>query len=376
MKPIESLVRDNVKNLKPCVHGAEVLGAAEESGLLPQEILDFSSNVNPLGPSKRALDAAKSAFSQITAYPDSNSNELRQVIASHFGINRDNIVVGNGSTELMYLFAEVFMKKGDKAVLPAPTFGEYASAVCKTGGATKFVKLGKAFTVEPESFKRSMIGAKLVFLCNPNNPTSKLISTETLKDIIEVAVAQDTLVFLDEDFLEFVDAEKSLSMINKIGKYPNLFVLRSFTKIYGLTGLRVGYGIANPEIINVLSSAKIPWNVNCIAQTAAAAALKDEQHLQVTLELIRKEKAWLMVEFGKFSGFKFTAPDANFFFINVRKSGFTAAELKRKMLKQGILIRDCTSFNGLDEFYIRVAVKTHNENERMLSSFKRILKAV
>ena len=376
MKPIESLVRDNVKNLKPCVHGAEVLGAAEESGLLPQEILDFSSNVNPLGPSKRALDAAKSAFSQITAYPDSNSNELRQVIASHFGINRDNIVVGNGSTELMYLFSEVFMKKGDKAVLPAPTFGEYASAVCKTGGATKFVKLGKAFTVEPGSFKRSMIGAKLVFLCNPNNPTSKLISTETLKDIIEVAVAQDTLVFLDEDFLEFVDAEKSLSMINKIGKYPNLFVLRSFTKIYGLTGLRVGYGIANPEIINVLSRAKIPWNVNCIAQAAAAAALKDEQHLQVTLELIRKEKAWLMVEFGKFSGFKFAAPDANFFFINVRKSGFTAAELKSKMLKQGVLIRDCTSFNGLDEFYIRVAVKTHNENERMLSSFKRILKAV
>jgi len=376
MKPIESLVRDNVKNLKPCVHGAEVLGAAEESGLLPQEILDFSSNVNPLGPSKRAIDAAKSAFSQITAYPDSNSNELRQVIANHFGINRDNIVVGNGSTELMYLFAEVFMKKGDKAVLPAPTFGEYASAVCKTGGATKFVKLGKTFTVEPESFKRNMIGAKLVFLCNPNNPTSKLISTETLKDIIEVAVAQDTLVFLDEDFLEFVDAEKFLSMINKIGKYPNLFVLRSFTKIYGLTGLRVGYGIANPEIINVLSSAKIPWNVNCIAQAAAVAALKDEQHLQVTLELIRKEKAWLMVEFGKFRGFKFTAPDANFFFINVQKSGFTAAELKSKMLKQGILIRDCTSFNGLDEFYIRVAVKTHNENERMLSSFKRILKAV
>ena len=376
MKPIESLVRDNVKNLKPCVHGAEVLGAAEESGLLPQEILDFSSNVNPLGPSKQALDAAKSAFSQITAYPDSNSNELRQVIASHFGINRDDIIVGNGSTELMYLFAEVFMKKGDRAVLPAPTFGEYASAVCKTGEATKFVKLGKTFTVEPESFKRGMIGAKLVFLCNPNNPTSKLISKETLKDIIETALTQDTLVFLDEDFLEFIDAEKSLSMINKIGKYPNLFVLRSFTKIYGLTGLRVGYGIANPEVINVLSRAKIPWNVNCIAQAAAVAALKDEQHLQVTLELIRKEKAWLMGEFGKFSGFKFTAPDANFFFIDVRKSGFTAAELKSKMLKQGILIRDCTSFNGLDEFYIRVAVKTHNENERMLSSFKRIVKAV
>jgi threonine-phosphate decarboxylase len=374
MKPITSLIRDNVKNLKPCVHGAEVLGAAEESGLFPQNILDFSSSVNPLGPSKKALDAARQAFSQIAAYPDSNSNELRQVIASHFGMNKGNIIVGNGSTELMYLFAEVFVKKGDKTVMPAPTFGEYASAVCKTGEATTFVKLGKTFTIEPEAFKREMAGAKLVFLCNPNNPTSMIISKEILKEIIETAVAQDTLVFLDEDFLEFVDNEKSLSMINKINKYPNLFILRSFTKIFGLTGLRVGYGLANPEIINVLSSAKIPWNVNCIAQAAAVAALKDEKHLQVTVELIQKEKAWLMGEFGKFTGFKFTEPDANFFFIDVRKSGFTATELKSKILKQGILIRDCTSFMGLDKFYIRVAIKTHKENEQMINAFRQLVK--
>jgi L-threonine-O-3-phosphate decarboxylase len=374
MQPIKSLIRDNVKNLKPCVHGAEVLGAAEESGLLPQNILDFSSSVNPLGPSKKALDAAKGAFNQIAAYPDSNSNELRQVIASHFGINKRNIIVGNGSTELMYLFAEVFVKKGDRTVMPAPTFGEYASAVCKTGETTTFVKLGKTFMIEPEAFKREMAGAKLVFLCNPNNPTSMLISQEILEEIIETTLAQDTLVFLDEDFLEFVDNEKSLSMINRINKYPNLFILRSFTKIFGLTGLRVGYGLANPEIINVLSSAKIPWNVNCIAQAAAVAALKDEKHLRVTVELIQKEKAWLIGEFGKFVGFKFIAPDANFFFIDVRKSGFTAAELKRKMLKQGILIRDCTSFMGLDEFYIRVAVKTHQENERMINAFRQLVK--
>ena len=377
MKPIESLVRDNVKNLKPCVHGAEVLGAAEESGLLPQDILDFSSSVNPLGPSKKALDAAKKAFSQIAAYPDSNSNELRQVIASHFGkITKGNVVVGNGSTELMYLFAEVFMKKGDKAVMPAPTFGEYESAVRKTGETPKFVKLGKNFTIESEAFKREMAGAKLVFLCNPNNPTSMLIPQQTLTDIIETALEQDTLVFLDEDFLEFVEDEKALTMIGKINKYPNLFILRSFTKIFGLTGLRVGYGIANEEIINVLSCAKIPWNVNCLAQAAAVAALKDEEHLRVTRELIKKEKAWLQSELGKFGSFKFSAPDANFFFIDIRSSGLTAAELKNKMLKQGILIRDCTSFKGLDEFYVRVAVKTRVENERLIEAFKRIVKAV
>jgi len=300
MKPIESLVRDNVKNLKPCVHGAEVLGAAEESGFKPEAILDFSSSVNPLGPSKRALDAAKKAFSLIAAYPDSNSNELRQVIASHFGrMNKGNVVVGNGSTELMYLFAEAFMKKGDTALMPAPTFGEYESAVRKTGETPKFAKLSKTFTINAESFKREMTGAKLVFLCNPNNPTSMLISQETLTGIIEKALEQDILVFLDEDFLEFVEEEKNLTMIGKINKYPNLFILRSFTKIFGLTGLRVGYGIANEEIINVLSCAKIPWNVNCLAQAAAVAALNDEEHLQVTRELIKKEKVWLQAELGE-----------------------------------------------------------------------------
>ncbi|TFH23555.1 aminotransferase class I/II-fold pyridoxal phosphate-dependent enzyme [Candidatus Bathyarchaeota archaeon] len=185
MKPIESLVRDNIKNLKPCVHGAEVLGAAEESGLKPHEILDFSSSVNPRGPSKKVLEAAKKSFSQIAAYPDSNSNELRQVIASHFGsINKDNVVVGNGSTELMYLFAETFLKKGETALIPAPTFDEYERAVRKTGETPKFLEMGKSFNVEAATFKTEISGAKIIFLCNPNNPTSMLIPQETLTSII------------------------------------------------------------------------------------------------------------------------------------------------------------------------------------------------
>jgi threonine-phosphate decarboxylase len=377
MKPIASLVRDKVKNLKPCVHGAEVLVAAEESGLKPHEILDFSSSVNPLGPSKKALEAAKKAFSQIAAYPDSNSTELRQVIADHFGsINKQNVVVGNGSTELMYLFADTFLKKGETALIPAPTFGEYESAVHKTGDPPKFLKLGKSLNVQASSFKTEISCAKIIFLCNPNNPTSMLIPKETLTDIIEKALEHDSLVFLDEDFLEFVEDEKALTMIGKINAYPNLFILRSFTKIFGLTGLRVGYGIANEEIINVLSCAKIPWNVNCLAQAAAVAALKDEEHLYVTRELIKKEKAWLNAELGKFGSFKFSTPDANFFFINIRKSGLTASQIKSKLLKQGILIRDCTSFRGLNEFYVRIAVKTRVENEQLIEALKRTVKAV
>ena len=377
MKPIESLVRDNVRNLKPCVHGAEVYGAAEESGFKSEDILDFSSSVNPLGPSQKALDAVTEAFGRIEAYPDSNSNALRQVLAEHFGgITKDNIVVGNGSTELMYLFAEAFLKKGEKALMAAPTFGEYESAVRKTGESPKFVRLSGSFQLEAEAFRREMAGVKLVFLCNPNNPTSKLIPKETLTEILDNALAQNILVFLDEDFLEFVDDEKSRTMIGKIEKYPNLFILRSFTKLFGLTGLRCGYGIASKEIIDVMLCAKIPWNVNCLAQAGAVAALKDEQHLKLTHGLIKKEKAWLQQELSQFSGFSFTAPDANFFFIDIRNTNLTANALKHRMLKQGILIRDCSSFVGLNEFYIRVAVKTHEENVRLIDAFKKALKPV
>lgn len=375
MKLVENLAKESIRNLKPCVHGGEVLDAAVKSGFKREEILDFSSSVNPLGPSKKALEASKKAFSQISAYPDSNSNELRQAIANHFkGLTKDNVIVGNGSTELMYLFADVFMNKGDIAVIAAPTFGEYESAIRKTGETPKFVRLTKDFNLEATTFINEISGAKIVFLCNPNNPTSMLIPTETLTEIIEVALKQNILVFLDEDFLEFVENEKNLSMINKIQKYPNLFILRSFTKIFGLTGLRIGYGIASPEVISLLLCAKIPWNVNCLAQAAAVAALKDEEHLQVTRDLIKKEKAQLLCELSKISSFKIHPADANFFFIDIRESGLTASELTCELLNEGILIRDCTSFRGVDPYFIRVAVKTHVENERLIKVLKRIMK--
>jgi threonine-phosphate decarboxylase len=375
LKPVDSLVNDNIKNLKPCVHGGEVLDAADKSGFRLEAILDFSSSVNPLGPSKKALEAAKNSFKEIPAYPDSTSNELRQTIASHFKLlSKNNVIVGNGSTELMYLFAEVFLKKGDTVIIPAPTFGEYESAVRRTGETPKFFKLDRNFNIEAGAFEHEMAAAKIVFICNPNNPTSILVPNKTLTEIIERALEQDTLVFLDEDFLEFAEKEKALSMINKIKSYPNLFILKSFTKIFGLTGLRVGYGIASEEIINVLLCAKIPWNVNCLAQAAAVAALKDEEHLMVTREFIKKEKTQLSAELAGIKSFKIFHADANFFFIDIRKSGLTATELKNKLLQQGILIRDCTSFRGLDQYYIRVAVKTRVENERLIEALKQTVK--
>jgi threonine-phosphate decarboxylase len=357
------------------VHGGEVWEIANETGLSAEDLVDFSSSINPLGPSPRALEAVKDNFPKLSLYPDSNSTALREAIACHFGnINKNNVVVGNGSTELIYLFAEVFLKKGDVALVAQPSFGEYTNAIIKSGGKPKPIKLNRDFQIEPNAFMREIQEAKAVFLCNPNNPTSMLIPDVVLREIAEKALEENVVVFLDEDFIEFVDDEKKHSFVSALGKYPNVFVLRTFTKFYGLTGLRVGYGIADQGTIEVFLKAKMPWNVNSLAQAGAIAALADKDHSRKTLEIVRAEKEWLSVELSQIRGFKVFPPDTNFILIDVRKSGWKASQLREKMIQQGVLIRDCSSFTGLGGYYNRVAVRTREDNERLLKAFRKVLR--
>jgi threonine-phosphate decarboxylase len=375
LKSASAQARKEMKGLKRCVHGGEVWDVANKNGISINDLTDFSSSINPLGPSPIALEAIKNCFGQLPLYPDSNSNALREAIAKHFGgIGSDNVVVGNGSTELIYLFADVFLKKGDSALIAAPSFGEYASAVIRSRGKPKLIKLRKDFQIEPSDFNKAMAVAKAAFLCNPNNPTSMLIPPDSLIQIVEKALDENVILFLDEDFIEFVENEKANSLVGAIDKYPNLFVLRTFTKFYGLTGLRVGYGIAEKETIDLISRAKMPWNVNSLAQAAAVAALTDKDHSKKTFELVKQEKQFLSSELAEISGFKVFPADTNFYLIDVRATGLKASEFKEKMIKYGILIRDCSSFTGLDEFYVRVAVRSRKENEKMLDAFRRVLK--
>jgi threonine-phosphate decarboxylase len=375
VKSASVVARADLKQLEPCVHGGEVWEIAHETGLGVDDFVDFSSSINPLGPSPRALKAIKNGLAKLSLYPDSNSTALREAIACHFGnINKNNIIIGNGSTELIYLFAEVFLKKGDTALVPQPSFGEYTNAIIKSGAKPKLVRLSQDFQIEPNAFRAEMQGAKAVFLCNPNNPTSMLIPDDALREIVEKALEEDIVVLLDEDFIEFVDDEKQHSLVKSLSRYPNIFVLRTFTKSYGLTGLRVGYGIADEETIQVFYKAKMPWNVNSLAQAAAIAALADEDHSRRTMETVRTEKKFLSRELGRIRGFRVFPVDTNFVFVDVRQSGITASQLRTKMITHGILIRDCSSFAGLDGFYIRVAVRTREENERLLNAFRMVLR--
>ena len=375
MKSPLNLARSDVRRLKPCIHGGEVWDIANETGLRLEDVLDYSSSINPLGPSPRALDAIKTSFGQVPFYPDSDSSVLREAIARRFGLGKGNVVIGNGSTEPIYLFAEVFMNAGDRAVIVEPTFGEYERAVRKVGGRVKHVVLGRGFEFDADVVKRHLRGAKAVFLCNPNNPTSMLVRRGELIEVLEAAKSLNVLVFLDEDFIEFVDEEKQYSLVGEVERFPNLFVLRTFTKFYGLTGLRIGYGVASEEVVEVLCRAKMPWSVNCFAQAAALAALADKEHARRTREVVRVERKFLMRKLSEIASFKVYPADANYIFFDVRKSGFTAAQLKARMLERGMLIRDCSSFWGLDEFYVRVAVRTRQENKRLVAAFREVLRS-
>jgi threonine-phosphate decarboxylase len=359
-------VRDEIRSLQRVEHGGEVwryLGS--------REILDFSSNVNPLGISPKVLRVLRESLRLIRFLPDSDSASVKEAAAEYLGrsIKPSNIVVGNGSTELIHLFALTFVSRGEECLIPVPTFGEYEAAVRKVGGRPHFLRLKASddFTLKTDGILENIKPekTKAVFICNPNNPTGQTASRQDLIRLLDETSDAGVMVFLDESYVEF--SGKS-SLASLVGKYPNLFVLRSLTKIFGLMGLRIGYGVASKEVIEFMSKARISWNVNVLAQIAAVSALKDRAHLEKAKKIICKERNFLFRGLWKVKGFHVLPTKANFFLMDVKKSGFNAPRLKEEMLKHKILIRDCSSIRGLNHHYIRISVKRHQENKKLLNA--------
>jgi len=272
----------------------------------------------------------------------------------------------------MYLFAEVFVKEGDKVLVPIPTFGEYERAVRNNGGSSVYVPCKSNFTIDVDRLTDGLHnGCKAVFLSSPNNPTSKIIVKKDLLKLIESAHNTGAYVFLDEAFIEFTeDGEPGLS--SRIEEFPNLFVARSLTKIFALTGLRIGYGVGSRKLTKQLRKSKMPWSVNVLAQQAAIAALRDRPYLERSRKLIFKERDFLYSQLEKVPGLNSYVPESNFILSEIKRR-LTANELKTRLLNKSILIRDCSSFDGLNENYFRVAVKLRGQNRLLLSGLKEIL---
>ena len=332
-----------------------------------EKIIDFSSNVNPLGCHPGVKKYLKKQLNQIHIYPDSESSKLRTNLKWFTGINTSQILVGNGATEIIYNFCSTFVNKKSKVLIPCPTFSEYEKAVKFFGGniiSFKSMNLNNDLSKFLEKIPKNGI----IFICNPNNPTGKILSKNNMKQIVKIAQKQSSLVFVDETFIELVP-DSYPTLVKSIKSYDNLFILRSFTKSFGLAGLRIGYGLGSKKIIEILQRIKIPWNVNYIAQTAASAALCYSDFLEKSRKNIKKENLFLMKSLSKIKWLSCFNSSTNFILI---KTKINSKILQKKLIKKNILVRDCSTFCGLNKNYIRIAIKNRNQNKLLVEALKEI----
>ena len=331
------------------------------------DILDFSSNISPLGPPPLVRRYLKKQLRTLEIYPDSDSTVMRKNLQWYTKVPYSQIVVGNGATEIIYNFCQAFLSKKTPILIPIPTFGEYEAASKLNGCKVSYYKTMNLGT-DLDDFVQKIPKNGCIFVCNPNNPVGILIPKKKMLKLVRAAAKKSTLVFVDECFIELAP-DSNESIVKSIKKYDNLFVLRSLTKSFGLAGIRAGYGLANKKMISTLNKIKIPWNVSGLAQQAAGAAICHSFYLDKACMLIKKESKYLRNQLSNLKGFECHEAAANFILIKTKTK---SKIIQNKLLKKKILIRDCSSFKGLNNNYIRIAVKTRKENEKLIKALKKI----
>lgn len=327
-----------------------------------------------MGPSEFALKAITENINSIVNYPDPDCLAIRQILSGELDVPLDNIICGNGAVELIFLL--VGLMKPRQVLIPVPTFSEYEMAVNSCGSKINYLALKKEndFKIEIDLLINSMPGMDMVFICNPNNPTGQIIEKSAIQQVLDCARVHNTFVVIDESFMDFVSEREKYSILNPGHDFANLFVLYSLTKFYAIPGLRLGAGIGSKEIIAKINASKDPWNVNCLAQLAGAVSLQDREYQSKTVALVNQEKAFLFQEISKIKGFKPLPPAVNFIFIDISGSGFNSIELQNILGQQGILIRDCSSYQNLDHNYIRIAVKDRGSNRRLIEALTDLMR--
>jgi histidinol-phosphate aminotransferase len=323
--------------------------------------ISLASNESPYGPSPRVLQAVKREVARVGLYPDPRAAKLKSAIADYVGVKAECVTIGNGSDELMELTCKAFLDPGDQALIPLPTFAMYELACRTNGGIPKFFALPD-FEWPVEELKRALVGAKLAFFGRPNNPTGNGISLEGLRDLL----ASGKLIIIDEAYVEF----DGRSVAKLAPKFENLLVLRTFSKAFGLAGLRIGYAIGNPELIKVLESIRAPFNVNRIAQVAAVAALSDKAYMCRVVSAIQKNRAYLRRELSK-PGLRVLPSNANFLMADVTPLGTDATKLCDYLAREGILIRELTNFKGAGPRWVRISVGKPEQNEKLVNAIKK-----
>jgi len=346
-----------VEGLVPYDAGKPIETLMAELGLT--ELVRLSSNENPLGPSPRVVEAIRREAARVHLYPDPGSVAVRDALARRFGIAPAQIMVGNGADELISLVARATFDPGDEAVVPTPSFEPYTTSVALAGGRAVASPLAGYETDLDDALRRVTPRTKAVILCSPHNPAGTIIRRAPLLRFLTALGADSPLVVLDEAYCDFVDDPEYPNGVELIAQYPRLLVLRTFSKVAALAGLRVGYAVGSLETIDRLNRVREPYNVNRLGQVGALAALEDVEHWERTKAMVREERAFLSRELPK-RGLTLPPSHANFVLVKVPDPD----ALRERLLRAGLAVRDgaAVGFPG----HLRISIGTREANERLV----------
>jgi histidinol-phosphate aminotransferase len=340
-------------------------------GKLVKGAIKLSSNENPLGPSPEVIREIVKSIGEgelnLSVYPwERNEEELKDEILRYIDVGtarkkKENIAIGAGVDGVLDTLVKIFIESGNEAIIPVPTFSLYESLVKIAGGVPRYVKREKHFGIPVEGvISACNEKTKIIFISSPNNPTGNCIPEDKVREIIELV--PEVMVVIDEAYVEFADS----SLQNLVTEYENVLVLRTFSKAFGLAGLRVGFAVIPEWLAIHYKKVSIPFSVNSVAITAAIAALRDKEHLRRSVELVKRERQFLIENLQRF--FEVYPSEANFVFVNV--SPAKSYEVYDALMQRGIIVRDCSSFRGAGDSFIRISVGTREQNELVVEVLK------
>lgn len=354
-----------IRSIAPYAPGKPISELAREIGLNPQHITKLASNENPLGPSPKVLAAIRNALPEITRYPDGNGFELKAALQRTFDISTDSILLGNGSNELLEMIAQVFLRQGDAAIYSQHAFAVYSLAV-ESRGAEAIEVPAKQYGHDLDAMLAAITQrTRIIFIANPNNPTGTWIPHERIEAFLN-AVPSRIVVVLDEAYEEYLNEDHRSPSFKWIERYPNLIITRTFSKAYGLAGLRVGYAVMHPELAAWINRIRLPFNVNQLAQVAATTALSDTEYLEKS-RMVNQDGYTQLTQGIIGLGRTLIPSFGNFFCVHVGD----AKAINQGLLNQGVIVRPVANY-ALPH-HLRVSVGTHEENQRFLDALKATL---
>ena len=359
---------------KPEFHGSDLEKIEAYYHIPKEEIVQFGANVNPLGLSESVKKDLAAHLDIISSYPDRNYTSLKAAISSYCNIRPENIVVGNGSTELISLL--ISQRAAKKALVLGPTYSEYERELSMTGGSLEYYNLKENdnFVLDvPDLLNSLNESIDLLIICNPNNPTSSAITAKDMETIIRTCQKQDIFVMVDETYVEFAPHMESITSVPLTASYDNLMVIRGVSKFYAAPGLRFGYGItSNKEFLSMLLTHQNPWSLNSVGAFTGERMLKDKHYTDKTWNLIDSERTRMCQEIKKLDTFKVYPAYANFVLLKILKKDVTSFDVFEAAIKEKMMIRDCSSFESLNGEFVRFCIMNPEDNEKLLNVFRNI----